>query len=519
MNVRQTSLEDDDDNVVDTKKTRNYVRFVVGSIRRHRPLALSIVAGVLAFAGLLLWALPASYHAEAKVLAQRNQALQLKGDTPGSEGPTRAAGESILRRSNLVSLIGQTDLLRHWDEHRSPAERLRDAIVRVVSHGPTEDERVDAMVERLEKKLVVWTTDGTVSIGCDWPDAQMARRLVDMSQQNYLETRYAQEITALGESLAILEGHATGLRADIDQAVARVTALRDAKDPSKAADAAKAPDASKAGDAPKPVVRRASATTATPDAPPRDDAELAQLRATITAKQRALDDLGDIRRRRLSEMTARLAELRATYTDNHPSVIDTQQTIAALSSESPQIKALRTELASLKAEQDGKAGAAGPVAAGGARPAGGMALPSSASGRGAPPLSGELTRLDMDLREDREPGMVYARGQLRDAMDKYAALREKVQASQIDLETAQAGFKYRYSVITPAQLPKRPRQPNVMLVLLGALLLGGIIAAIAAILKDVRKGVLIERWQVERLLDRPVLAEIDVPALPRARPE
>jgi len=71
-------------------------------------------------------------------------------------------------------------------------------------------------------------------------------------------------------------------------------------------------------------------------------------------------------------------------------------------------------------------------------------------------LPSDVLRLDLDLREDRDPGMVYARGQLRDAMDKYAALRTQIQTAQIDLETAQSCVKYRYSVVTPAHLPKSP---------------------------------------------------------------
>jgi capsular polysaccharide biosynthesis protein len=107
--------------------------------------------------------------------------------------------------------------------------------------------------------------------------------------------------------------------------------------------------------------------------------------------------------------------------------------------------------------------------------------------------------------------MVYARAQLRDAMDKYAALRNQIQAAQIDLETAQAAFKYRYTVVTPARLPRSPTVPNVPLVTLVAFIAAMLCGILFAVLLDVRRGRLLERWQIERLLDRPILGEISLP--------
>jgi uncharacterized protein involved in exopolysaccharide biosynthesis len=96
-------------------------------------------------------------------------------------------------------------------------------------------------------------------------------------------------------------------------------------------------------------------------------------------------------------------------------------------------------------------------------------------------------------------------------MDKYAALRTQIQAAQIDLETAQAAFKYRYTVVTPARLPKTPTVPNVPLVTLAALIAATLCGLLFAVLADVRAGRLLEQWQLERLLDRQVLGAITLP--------
>jgi capsular polysaccharide biosynthesis protein len=77
--------------------------------------------------------------------------------------------------------------------------------------------------------------------------------------------------------------------------------------------------------------------------------------------------------------------------------------------------------------------------------------------------------------------------------------------------TAQAAFKYRYTVVTPARLPKSPTVPNVPLVTLVALIAAMLCGLLLAVVADVRRGRLLERWQIERLLERPILGEIALP--------
>jgi hypothetical protein len=364
-------------------------------------------------------------------------------------------------------------------------------------------------VKLLGEKLNVWTSDNgntvsgtTVTIAIDWPDAPMACRLVDAAQRAFLDARYAREITALTESIEILQRHTASLHADIDDAVSVIERMRG---PGEAPGPARAVPAS--ATSPRLVeVRRPVATR--PSAP---DPEREQLQLQLQAKQRAIDELEDLRRRRLSELQGSLAEERTTFTESNPAITDLRQSIAALSIESAQVASLRKEAAALKAEYDARA--AGTSAPQAPTVVWTTAAPSGQTGSGATPpqVPGDVLRLALDLREDRDPGMVYARGQLRDAMDKYAALRTQIQAAQIDLETAQAAFKYRYTVVTPARLPKTPTVPNVPLVTLAALIAATLCGLLFAVLADVRAGRLLEQWQLERLLDRQVLGAITLP--------
>ncbi len=212
----------------------------------------------------------------------------VRGDGPGAESLTRVAAETVLRRDNLVALVQQTDLLRYTRDHRAPVQRARDAIMKAL-HRPEESEadRLDALVELLEKSFGVWTSESgsTVTIAIDWSDAPMACRLVDAAQRAFLDTRYAREITALSESIWILKGHTASLKADIDDAVVGIEGMRATRDLPKAN--VGDPDRSlrpRVFSIPRPVAAHAAG--------PNLAAQ--QLKVDIDAKLHAVDELEEL---------------------------------------------------------------------------------------------------------------------------------------------------------------------------------------------------------------------------------
>ncbi len=500
----------------DVPRIRNYLAFVGGALRRRRALVLLVTVSVVGGALLVAAALPKTWHVEAKVLARRNAALTVRGDGPGAEALTRTAAETVLRRDNLVALVEQSGLVEHWEGHRSVSERVRDGALRALGvRREAPQEQIDGMVERLEKRLVVWTNEGasTVSIGIDWPDGPMACRIVDAAQQDYLEAQHAQEISALSESMTILVSHAAAFQGDVDRALVAVARVREQKH-----GRSDRPGASRLA----PVAAPATAPGSLPAPPPppgdkADDPALLQVQLNLDARQRTLEGLEEFRRRRLADLQARLADEQTVYTEAHPSIVDLKQAIAAMSGESAQMVALREQVSALRRDRDSllqrdvrPASASGPGASTlTATAARAWALRDPTSG-----ASADLAGLDGALREERDPSVVYARAQLLDAMDKYADLRSKIQAAQIDYETAQAAFKYRYTVVTPARLPREPLKPKMWLVALLALAAAGASSVVAAVIADLRKGTILELWQAESILDEPVVAEVEVALLP-----
>jgi hypothetical protein len=451
---------------------RHWASLVFGAVRR-RPGAFAAwllvgLGGCLAF---YLLRTPV-YRVETRVLAQRLQSLPsiTRGTTPEDQ-PTRSAWELVHRRENLVAIIKETKLAPPRGAAESPGlwTRIRRAVESVGSES-TDDDAMNALVTRLNAALNVTTAEGTVTISVEWPDPQQAYHIVETALQNFLEARQLQEITAIDEAISLMAGRVSTLRANLLAEEARESART----------------AAGAGRMPRLAVAPSRSATA---ALPSED--LARVKSLLDAKERSIRDMEEFRRRRLLDLQAQLEERRGVFSDAHPSVISLRKEIDALSLESPQVAALREEERSLRDEyaallaaesrRTGTTGAA-PVAEA-PPPAPVIRLPSSSS-------SGEVSE------------------RLRDARTQYHQMVERLNDAQLALDTSRAAFKYRYSVVWPAQVPKDPVSPKAVRVFgLGGIL--SVILALAAVtLVDVRRGTIVERWQVEQTMGLPVLGEI-----------
>ncbi len=98
---------------------------------------------------------------------------------------------------------------------------------------------------------------------------------------------------------------------------------------------------------------------------------------------------------------------------------------------------------------------------------------------------------------------------MREARFRYQQMVERVNAAQLDLDSARAAFKYRYSVVWPAEVPRRPVSPNPLKIFgLGGFLVLAL-ALGAAVWRESRTGQIFTRSQIEIGLDLPVLAEFN----------
>ena len=473
---------DEDLPLFDTKLIRNQAGYVRGSLKRHKRLVIGIIVAVVGLTATALATLPKTYHVDTVLLAQRNLVINKLGNprralTEGADNPTRAAAETIMRRDNLVALVKQTELLANWDQTRAPALRLKDTIMKFLRGQANDEDRMDSLVQILEKKLQVKTEGDTVQIAVDWSDPQAALQLVSAAQQNFLEARHLAEISIITEALSILNGHALQEQQEIEQMIDEIQRARQAKAAQEGLEPAH-----------RVVVPRAPR-------PPVVDQETAQLKILLLAKRRSIADLEDSRRHHLGELQSQLAQQRAIYSETHPVVVDTQQSIALLSQESPQLQQLRREESALAVDYERKTGK--PLRTGNETEVQHVLLPPEV----------QTLRREQPGEND-DPGWEFARARMKFALSNFESLRERIDGARIELDAARAAFKYRYTVVRPPLLPKGPTKPNAQLMMLGSVIAAVILAALAATLVDVHSGRLHQRWQVERALDLPVLAEV-----------
>jgi uncharacterized protein involved in exopolysaccharide biosynthesis len=509
----EVESEPEEEKLIDVRQLVDYAGFVLRSVRRHMRLALATVVLVLAATGATLAILPRTYHVETRLLAQRNAVMTALSNPNravpwDADAPTRAAAETVLRRDNLIALITQTDLIRHWKRTRAPILKVKDWLVSTASgHVLTPDEELDALIDMLEARMKVAAGpvgDGTVTIELDWPDAEMAYRLVQDAQQAFLEARQAAESAAIGESITILERYSSSLHQDINRTLSELQRT--------------------APKGPRPAIRRnprprdlgpAVPTIAETLGMPQvggtfeTDPELSKLKTTLSAKRTELARIEAERQRQVSEVQGKLAQLRTVYTPNHPSVLSAQQNLAAVSQESQQTMALAAEIEELQADYDRRVADATD-----AQIKSQLAPPSAPR---APAVAvapaPQLTEPAAEpAATDRfaSPTSEFAALRLRSELNQLESILERTDSARIELAVSQAAFKYRYTVIRPAQVPRNPTFPRWKEMMVVGFIASLMLALVVVVGKDLLSDRILESWQIERRLNLPVLGTLRV---------
>ncbi len=446
------------------------------SVKRHRRLATQLFVGLLTLVGIAIAITPKHYLIETKFFAEKNFVMPALGNPKRavpteSDSPTRLAAEAVLKRANLLEIMRQTKLMDAWDELRSPLGKVRDLIVAAIKGPPTEEDRVEAMLGFIEKRMYVESAEGTVTIGLDWPSATIGYRIVQTAQQNFFEQRHASEISLIGESVGILEGHVASSQRAIQEALAQINAALPRRGAAR-------------------VVEPVAMAPAAPAAP---SAAVLALQAELRTVQQTIADIATSRSQRLLAAQARLQELRATFGSAHPDVTAAEENVKAIELPSPQIGELRTREAAAVSRLTALGWRDGQVAAGGAPSFERAALE-------------RLTRPSVDSQE--APEVTFAKSRLKIATSDYEDLLDRLEGARIEMETARAAFKYRYSVIKPARIPKEPKKPKVALLIVGGFILAVLATLFTVVMLDFGSGRVLEPWQVDRQLGLPVLADV-----------
>lgn len=500
------------EDLVDYELLRHFLGFGFRAVRRHRRLTLGTFVAVLALGLAVTALLPRTYHVEATLLANRSQLIRSLSNPRGPaalsavEDPTRAAQQTVIAHGNLVSLIKRTRMVEQFKERRALPFKIKDALWAFAFGPMSEDDEIDALVTMLEKRLGVAADGQTVTISVSWADPVMAFEIVEAAQQSFLEQRHLNEMNAISTAISILEAHAGGMQKQVEEALAELQRVRELRSQPPGARLPREAGGGAGGEAPRqvPALAALTPTTARPAPPPAglgiaQEQELAQIKSLLQAKKRARADLEESRARRLVELRALLAEQKVMYADRHPAVLDTMKRVQVAEQDTPQLVQLQDEIRELLAEYQRKGGqdpdsAVEPQRRTSVRTGGGGGPPVAASSSAA--------------LFDRDPLVDFAQENVRVASTKYEDLMSRIEIARIEQDTAREAFKYRYSVVRPPRVPKRPLSPKVPLLVLlsvgaalgAALVSGGLI--------DLWRRRFVEGWQVERSLGLKVLSHV-----------
>lgn len=461
---------EEDDRLIDPKRIRDVVGFAWRSLGRHKFVAVAAFVAVTGSAVALYKSLPSRYRSRATIQVSVNPLL------PAMVNPRRyytrelgpsaeSALKSAISQKFLLALIDEHDLVAHWRATRSPLQRTRDAVLDVVRGPRTAAEQRAIMLGTLESRLhVQWRNDGTADISIEWPDAAMAKILVEEVQRRFLDARRDQQVEGARRASGVLEAALDTARSDLDAAVAGVVRERQRlRNGSKSA-----------------TVRGLQAEGRWRQMP---DADLIRYRVEILARRSAIIALEGQRRTRLAETESEVAELRSRYGTAHPTLMEAQGRLEALRSTSREVNVLRDEEQRLVSEFVRR------------------------GGKDTDLVEMPLHAFPVEL-EDGDPQLQHARAQFTLATNRYADLADRLQTARLELDAAQSGFDDGYAVVRAPSIPIQPERTSLKLLVAAVVALGALAALGAALFLDLRKGTLLERWQVEDASGAPVLAEV-----------
>ena len=454
----------------------HHLLFVLNSVRRHKRLLFSIWGTVVGLSLGLMWALPRGYRVDTTLQIQRSLVIPAligrsrASEAPGeADAPSKSAALTVLAHDKLADIVQQTHMVNEWALHRAPLLKLKDAIFARLFPPPSESARVEGFVGLLEKKLQVTTGENWVSIGIELPDPDLAVRVTEAARDKFLEARSMAEVSSVVEAIGILEPRAAEAKKGVDEALGRLQDLRRARGAKLGARAASLADAD------VPIIH---------ESPGQD------LLQKVQSRRQAIADLEEARRRHRAELQTRLDEKRSQYSENHPEVLEAERVLLLAQGPSPEATALRQELAPLEDEL---------------RQRGLMADVPLRKPRDRALLHTLVLR-PADPHEQQDTEIEYARSQLARALMQYNRLLDRLEGARLERDSAQVAFKYRYSIMRPAQ--SGPGRPGPVLVLMASLLSGLVVGIFGTALVDFSSRKLIEPWQVEHSLGVPLVGEL-----------
>jgi uncharacterized protein involved in exopolysaccharide biosynthesis len=488
----------------DVERARELWGFVMRATRRRSKLAFTTFVVVAALGLTIATTMPRTYTAEVKLLTQRTSAIRvLSNSNPGMESvdnPTKNVAQMIMRRENIIALVRDAHLVERFDATRPAALRLKDRVMAKIFGPPSPEDMEKMMTGTLETKLdVTIADDGLVTISVDWSNPLIAFDLATLVQKNFLEARYDGDVAAINESIAILDEHTKNELAAVDLELEDFQKVVEARVVAPAVLAASAARPPGTGASPRyaGVTRGLAPGSPAPIVDPEITKALEEKRLQIRA-------LEDSQQRTSDALRQQLSQAQLTLTPMHPTVITLQQRLDAMSQPPPELVQLRAEEHALMAQIVPPPARVAPATSVFAqRPSGGNDADASAD---------EVPTAAPAAIQAPDGPLQLAESKLAAAIRGYQEALARSDAARVELDIAQAAYKHRYTVFTPAELPRKPKKATAQIVGISSVLASVLLALVLAAAADLGTGLVLEPWQVRRRLKLDVIGELDNPS-------
>jgi len=322
---------------------RRGIALLTGALKR-RWISIALIALLFTAVGCAAAALlPRTYAAEARLLVTKNVAMPVLANPRrpvqmGTEVPLQAAVEAVVSRPSIESMVRSNDLLGRWMRDRPTAMRVKDRLAERI-RGPVDtNDRIDALVELVQKRLAISVINDVVSVSASWTDRQSAVDLVNSAVDAFLEARRQTDVQVIQDTYALLEAKASEKRARVDASLAAVDGARRAAAP-----------APRRATALSPLPREALAGSPSRVSEVEDDG-LDALRARILDAQARRAEAEKRHNEKVYALEALLAERLAVQTDRHPDVLAMRRALDELRGEPDALRQAREEESRLLAE-------------------------------------------------------------------------------------------------------------------------------------------------------------------------
>src|SRR5262245_21724563 len=193
---------------LDLGALRDYLALLLLAIRKHLVIATATAIVIFSLVVFVATGMPRTYNVSTTILIQGDRHLgPLATGHFEPENATKGVTEMVLRRDNLIAIIRETNLIARWKETRSPLQSLKDRVYAALGRQLSDEEFADALVYTLERRILAYSGEQTVTIEVNWHDPFDAYRIAAAAQQNFLEARQLAETSAITDSISILESH------------------------------------------------------------------------------------------------------------------------------------------------------------------------------------------------------------------------------------------------------------------------------------------------------------------------